>query len=584
MAIPTNDKGRLSNERKFVQTPLDRAGSALRPVLIWGTFIGLLITVLSFAAPLFMMNVYERVLSSRNETTLVVLLAVAIFAMLIHAFLDAMRADLLRRAAVQFDRSISGEAFDAIQKAIAKRPMDRSLPTLRDADTIRDFLAGPGLPGLMDAVWFPLFLVVTYILHPMFMVVVLVTGALVAVLTIATSRVSAEPIREGQKAQSLASLRAQSAFQNYEAVQSMGMRGAVRRIWQEAHEAALGWMVIADDRTTIVRTLSAFVRSVSGVSTIALAAFLVLHRELNSGHIFAASIIVGLATAPLQRVISQWKSIGIARESHRRLQQLFSETAAAVPKMQLPSPRGDLSVEAVVVTPPGQGIEAMILRNITFDVPAGSVLAIIGPSGCGKSSLLRVLLNVWRPFAGEVRIDGTAIHHWDEDELGRWIGYLPQNVELFPGTIEENISRFTRVGHENVIAAAEAAGVHELIQKLPNGYNTEIGEQGGLLSGGQRQRIGLARALFGNPSLVILDEPNANLDAVGEERLVAAMLRLKQAGKTVVFVTHKVSLVSAADYVAVLGNGTLSNFGTRAEVMQRVAQPRVIQGRIGVNS
>ncbi len=553
----------------------------LRPVLLWGTFIGLIITALSFMGPLFMINVYERVLQSRNETTLVVLLAVTIFAILAQSFLEASRANLLRRAAVQLDRRISNEAFDAIQRAIVKRPMDQSIATLQDTETVRAFVAGPTLVGLMDAVWFPVFLIVTYILHPLFAVVALITGVLVGGLTVLTSKVTTIPLQEASKAELMATRRANAAFQNYEAVHSMGMRGPMRRLWSGLHEAALGWSVVADDRSTVARTLSSFVRQVSGTSTIALAAFLVLHRELNPGQIFAASIIVGMATAPLQRVITQWKSIGQAREARDRLQALFIAAATTGPKMKLPKPRGAVSLEAVAVVPPGKGVDSIILRNVSFDIPAGSVLALIGPSGCGKSSLLRVLLNVWKPFAGEVRIDGTAVENWDEDDLSRWIGYLPQNVELFPGTIEQNIARFTDASHDEVIAAAELAGVHDLIQKLPQGYNTEIGEYGSMLSGGQRQRVGLARAVFGEPSVVILDEPNSNLDAVGEERLVQAIASLKDAGKTVVFVTHKVSLVSAADYVAVLSNGTLSNFGSKAEVMQRIAQPRVIVNRLG---
>ncbi len=553
----------------------------LRPVLLWGTFIGLIITALSFMGPLFMINVYERVLQSRNETTLVVLLAVTIFAILAQSFLEASRANLLRRAAVQLDRRISNEAFDAIQRAIVKRPMDQSIATLRDTETVRAFVAGPTLAGLMDAVWFPVFIIVTYILHPLLAVVALVTGFLVGGLTILTSKVTTIPLQEASKAELMATRRANAAFQNYEAVHSMGMRGPMRRLWSGLHEAALGWSVVADDRSTVARTLSSFVRQVSGTSTIALAAFLVLHRELNPGQIFAASIIVGMATAPLQRVITQWKSIGQAREARDRLQALFIAAATTGPKMKLPKPRGEVSLEAVAVVPPGKGVDSIIVRNVSFDIPAGSVLALIGPSGCGKSSLLRVLLNVWKPFAGEVRIDGTAVENWDEDDLSRWIGYLPQNVELFPGTIEQNIARFTDASHDEVIAAAELAGVHDLIQKLPQGYNTEIGEYGSLLSGGQRQRVGLARAVFGEPSVIILDEPNSNLDAVGEERLVQAIASLKDAGKTVIFVTHKVSLVSAADYVAVLGNGTLSNFGSKAEVMQRIAQPRVIVNRLG---
>ncbi len=431
-----NDTDRQISGRapsKFIETPLDLATREVRPVLLWGVFIGLVMTVLGLMGPLFMINVYERVLQSRNETTLVVLLGITLFALLTQSFLEANRANLLRRAAVQFDRRISAEAFDAIQRAIIKRPMDRSIATVRDVSSVRDFIAGPALVGLMDAIWFPGFIIITYILHPVFAVVALVTGVIVGGLTILTSKITAAPLQEAFKADALATQRANSAFQNYEAVHSMGMRLPMRRLWSEGHEAALGWSVVADDRSTVARTLSGFVRQVSGNATIALAAFLVLHQQLNPGQIFAACMVVGMATAPLQRVIADWKAIGHTREAYNRLQALFVTSATVAVKMKLPKPDGTVLLESVAVVPPGKGVESLILRNVSFEIPAGSGLANIGPSGCGKSSLLRILINVWKPFAGEVRIDGTAVDDWDEDDLSSWIGYLPQNVELFLG-------------------------------------------------------------------------------------------------------------------------------------------------------
>ncbi len=563
----------------IVKTALDEAIGEVKPVLWWAVLFGLFITLLAFAGPLYMMNLYERVLNSRNETTLVMLTLVVVFALLIHAFLEATRADMMRRASVRFDRALSPPAFDAIQRAIVRRPMDSSLPTLRDIDTLRELIASPALTGLLDVIWFPLFLIACWILHPVFAVVVLVSAGLVGILTVITSRSTEEPIREAGKAQQLASRRAAAAFQNYEAVQSMGMRPAMRRGWQSVHEAALGWVVVADDRSVLFRTLTSFTRSISHTLTLGIAAFLVLHKEIGPGQIFAISIIVSKATQPLQQIVVNWKTIANARQAYARIQEMLVEIPSETTKMGLPRPQGELSASGLVVTAPGKGVDQIILRGISFQVPAGSVLAIIGPSASGKSSLLRVMLNVWKPFAGEFRLDGTEIRHWDDEDLGRYVGYLPQNIELFPGTVEENIARFTEAGHDAVLAAAQAAGAHEMIQQLPEGYNTQVGEQGVALSGGQRQRIGLARALFDDPSIVILDEPNANLDSVGEESLMAAIAKLRDMRKTVVFVTHKVGLVGAADYVLVLGNGTMKSFGGRAEVMQRIAQPRVIQAR-----
>lgn len=573
----TRMSGAPSGRDPVVGTVLDDAAAELRPVIGWAMAFGLMITLLAFIGPLYMMNVYERVIPSRNETTLVLLTLVVVFALLVHAFLEATRADMMRRASVRLDRAIAGPCFDAIQRAIVRRPMDATLPSLRDIDTIRDMVASATLTSLLDIVWFPIFLIACYLLHPAFAGLVLATGAIVAALTVLTSRLTSEPMRQAEKAQLLAGRRASAAFQNYEAVQSMGMRPAMRRNWQAVHEAALGWVVVADDRSVLARTLSGFARSLSQTATIGIAAFLVLHKELTPGHIFAVSIIVSRATQPLQQIVAQWKTLVAARAAHARMQAMLRETPAAASRMSLPEPAGELAAAGLVVTPPGKGVAQTILRGVSFRLPAGCVLAVIGPSASGKSSLLRVMLNVWAPFAGEFRLDGTEIRHWNDEELGRHIGFLPQGVELFPGTIAQNIARFTRAGHEAVIDAARRAGAHEMIQQLPEGYDTPVGEQGLGLSGGQRQRIGLARALFGDPAVVILDEPNANLDAAGEDGLMTAIAGLRASGRTVVFVTHKVGLVAAADYVLVLGDGTMKTYGARAEVMQRIARPRVVQ-------
>jgi ATP-binding cassette subfamily C protein len=571
--IPIPSKG---GPGPILGTALDTATDAVKPAIAWAVVFGLFITLLAFIGPLYMMNLYERVLSSRNETTLAMLTLVVIFALLILAFLEAIRADMMRRASVLFDHKLSGPTFDAIQRAIVRRPLDASLPTLRDLDSLRELIAGSALTSLLDLIWFPLFLIACLILHPVFAVLALVSAGVIAGLTFMTSRATSEPIKQAGKAQHLAARRASAAFQNFEAVQSMGMRPAMRRGWQSLHEAALGWQVVADDRSMLLRTLSGFSRSISQTATLAIAAFLVLHKDLSPGQIFAVSIIVGKATQPLQQIATQWKAIAQARQAYERIQAMLRDAQPEAKKMSLPRPRGELSALGLVVSAPGRGVDQIILRAVSFQVPAGGVLAIIGASASGKSSLLRVMLNVWKPLAGEFRLDGTDIRHWNDEALARYVGYLPQTIELFPGTVEQNIARFGETGHEAVIAAARRAGAHDMIQHLPEGYNTEIGEQGVALSGGQRQRIGLARALFGNPSIVLLDEPNANLDAQGEDNLMLALAMLREAGKTVVLVTHKIGLVAAADYVLVLGNGTVKSFGERAEILPGVTQPRAL--------
>ena len=581
MNAETKPKVAPIKARTSLWTVLDAAVAELRPAIGWALVFTLVITLLGFAGPLYMVNLYGRVLSSRNETTLVVLTLIVIFAMVIQAVMETLRADILRRASVMFDRTVAGDVFDAIQRGIVQRPMDPTSTTLRDVDTMRDFITGPGLSGLLALPFFPIFIVVCWIIHPAFVVLVLVTAGLVAVVNYFTSLATAEPVREASKAQQTAGQRAGTAFQNFESVHSMGMRPALRRSWLEMHDSVLSWNIVADDRSVTLRVVGAFVRRLGNTGVLALAGFLVLSNDLSPALIFAVSIIVGQATQPLQGLVGAWRGIVGTRQAFERVQALLRDTAAEPRKMQMRKPAGQLAVSDLVVAPPGKGVEGIVLRGINFEVPAGTILAVIGPSASGKSSLARALLGVWKPLHGTIRIDGTDIRNWNDEELGPSFGYLPQTVDLFPGTVAENIARFTEASHDDIIGAAERAGIHSMVQDLPQGYNTRIGDQGQGLSGGQRQRIGLARALFGRPAIVVLDEPNASLDAIGEEHLAKAIRQMREEKITVVFITHKVNIVSIADAVIVLGGGTMKDYGRYADVMQRIVQPSVVQLRPG---
>lgn len=425
------------------RTALDIATDTLQPAIIWAVALGFCITMLAFVGPLYVMNIYERVLGSRNETTLTMLTLVVVFALLILAVLEASRADMMRRASVAFDRKLAGPAFDAIQRACARRPLDASIPSLRDVEGLREFVASPLLTQLLDLLWFPLFLLACLILHPVFALLALVAALLVAGLSVLTTCRIDGPLREAGKAEQSAARRASAAFRNVEAVQAMGMGPATRRTWQAAHEAALGWLVVADDRSTTMRTLANFARALSQTVTLALAAYLVLHDELTPAQIFAVSIIVGRAMQPLQQVAGQWTTLANARETYRRLQALLREAAPGNVRMSLPHPAGRLSAQGLVVSAPGHGVDLIILRAVSFELPAGAVLAITGASASGKSSLLRVMLNIWTPLAGEFRLDGADIRHWNAQALSHHVGYLPQTVELFPGTVAQNIAHFS---------------------------------------------------------------------------------------------------------------------------------------------
>lgn len=527
---------------------------------VFSFFINLLMLVPS----LYMLQVYDRVLVSRNETTLAMLTLIILVFYALMAGLEWLRARVLVQAGLRMDACLNERVLSASFKA-SLRQRGSSGQAMSDLSSLRQFLSGNGLIAFFDAPWAPIFIIVIFLLHPLLGLVSLAGGILLLALTYVTEQATRQPLAEANAANIVAGQFANDSFRNAEVVEAMGMFPALRKRWYATHGKMLGLQAIASNRAGVISGVTRFTRVTVQSLILGAGALLVIEGKVTPGTMIAASILMGRALAPVELAIGAWKQLVSARSAYARLARLMVEIPADEAGMSLPAPKGEYRVEEVVAAAPGS--KAPILRGVSLMIPAGKVVGVIGPSGAGKSTLARLLVGVWQASAGKVRLDGVDVFTWNKEELGPHIGYLPQDVELFDGTVAENIARFGDVRSEEVIKAAQRAGVHEMILRLPDGYDTPIGVGGSVLSGGQRQRIGLARALYGDPSVIVLDEPNSNLDEAGELALVSAIDQLKAGNRTVVVITHRPSVLAAVDLLLVLRGGMVQAFGPRNEVL-----------------
>jgi PrtD family type I secretion system ABC transporter len=556
-------------------TPLNKALKVIRPAVIPAAIFSLFINLLALVSPLYMLQVYDRVLASRSHGTLLFLTLIAIFLFVVYGILEGLRSRVLIRGGARFENYLRGPLFTgSLDSALGGGGRTDAQP-FRDADNVREFFTGSAILAFFDAPWVPVFIFACFLLHPWFGWLALAGGLITLIIAVINEFTTKSGLARATQASIAAHNDASASLRNAEVMRAMGMAPGLQRRWAERRDNQIFWQAITSDRSSALVAGTKSFRQMVQVIILGSGAFLALKGELSAGGIIAASILVGRALAPIELAVGQWKSFTNARGAWGRLQALFRAAGAANERMSLPAPKGTLKVEQLVAAPPGH--KQAFLRGINFELQKGMTLAVVGPSAAGKSSLVRVLLGVWPVASGTVRLDGFDVTHWDPDELGPHIGYLPQDVELFAGTIAQNIARFREADHEAIIRAAEMAGVHEMIQQMPDGYDTQIGEGGQALSGGQRQRIGLARALFGVPALVVLDEPNANLDSAGETALTAAVRALKQQGSTVIFVTHKTNMLTLADKVLVMDQGMVRLFGDRDEVLAKIfGGPKVV--------
>ena len=552
------------------ETDLRQALRACRGAGLFLFGFSLSINVLSLASPLYMMQLYDRVVSSRSVDTLIMLTLIFAVAIAALVALDGLRGQVLNRLGVWLDDRLGPPVIAAgLRSALATTSAGRAGEALRDLATVRSFLAGPHTTPLMDAPWAPLFIGSLFLLHPLLGAIGLASGFILFSLAVLNEIVTKRPLQLASRAITSTTRTVEAAFRNAEAVEAMGMRRGVVRLWQRDAQAGKQAQQRAGDRAAIVQGMSKFTRLIVQSAIMGAGALLVIEDHASPGVMFGASFLIARALAPVENAIVTWKSVVAARLAYRRLQQLM-DGGRPVPKgMELPRPEGELVVERLVYVPPGS--DAPILRGISFALQPGEVMGLVGPSAAGKTTLARCIVGAWRPSSGHVRLDGADIAVWHAAGGSEHLGYLPQDVELFMGTVRENIARLGDGDPEAVISAANLAGLHNMIMRLPKGYDTDIGEDGLKISGGQRQRIGLARAIFGEPRLVVLDEPNSSLDSDGEAALIEAIAQLKARGTTVIVIAHRPSILQHADKVLVLRDGMVAAFGSRDEVIAKLS-------------
>ena len=557
------------------RSELGEALRACRNAFIGVGVMSCMINLLYLTGSLFMLEVYDRVLPSRSVPTLVGLIILAGFLYAAQGILDLIRGRILGRIGTSLDETLNARVFDIVVRLpLTAGGRSEGLQPLRDLDNVRGFLGGMGPGAFFDLPWLPFYLAICFAFHVLIGVTALVGAVILVTLTVMTEFLSRAPARQALGLAARRNDLAAASRRNAEVLVAMGMSGRLTRRWVEANQNYLDGNQRASDVSGGLGAAAKVMRMMLQSAVLAVGAYLVIHQEATAGIIIAGSILSARALAPVDLAIAHWKSFIAARQSWHRLTGLLESMPARATPTLLQTPSSRLSVEGVGIVPPGD--QRLIVQDVTFALTAGNGLGIIGPSGSGKSSLVRALVGVWQPVRGKVRIDGAALDQWSSDVLGRYIGYLPQDVELFSGSVAQNICRFDpEATSDGIIAAAKDAGVHEMIIKMREGYDTQVGEQGTALSAGQAQRVALARALYGDPFLIVLDEPNSNLDTEGDEALTRAIRGARERGAIVVVVAHRPIGIEAVDQLLVLKDGRVQAFGPKETVLGQVLQPRV---------
>lgn len=554
------------------RTELNEVLYSFRRMFYVAGIFSMFINILGLVPSIYMLQVYDRVIQSRNVTTLFMLTVIMIGLYVIMGMLEFARSRLLIRVGAQLDMKLNDRVFVASFEKNLRRAGVNAGQAMGDLTNIRQFLTGNGLFAFFDAPWAPFYLIVIFLFDFWIGVFATISALILFGLALFTERATRKPLAEAAMMSASANNYATNNLRNAEVIEAMGMLDNLKHRWLKRQMKFLALQNEASDKAAGISATTKAVRI--AVQSLALGggALLVIEGTMSPGGMIASSILLGKALAPIELAIATWKQFLSARTAHHRLEELLKDHPARQPGMKLPKPQGNLVVEGASVAAPGT--QTMILKQVGFGVMSGEIVGVIGPSASGKSTLARLLVGVWPTLGGKVRLDGVDVFTWRKDELGPSIGYLPQDIELFDGTIAENIARFGEVDAEKVVAAAKMAGVHEMILRFPKGYDTPIGEAGSVLSGGQRQRVGLARAIYGQPSLIVLDEPNSNLDDIGEAALVRALQELKRCGSTVIVITHRTSVLSAVDKLLVMVEGAVQAFGPRDQVLAMLHQKK----------
>ena len=531
------------------------------------------ISLASLTPTIFMLQLYERVMHSRNEMTLLFLVVIALGLLALWTALETVRLRMLQRMAVSLHNAIGKKLFEAINRRHDKFSSVARNAMLQDINVVREFVGGNLLVQLMDLCFAPLFVFVAFLFHPLLGATLLVLLVIIVGLTLVHQRLVRDPVRRAQAAAAHATDLGRSIIANAEPIRVMGMLPSLASRWHDRQSEMLGWQSAAWSRTGLIGEVLRFIRHAQGPIMMTVGILLFLEQQTGGGIIFAASVLSSRAIQPVDAVVSGWRTFWSVRLSAGRLETLLQEADTHdTERFALPRPAGPLVVSRATVVAPGR--TSTILNDVSLTADRGRILGVVGASGAGKSSLARLLVGIWRPARGAVALDGHDMAHWDQDDLGRWIGYVPQDVELLAGTIAENIGRFQQGGDDAVLDAVELAGIQDIIRGLPEGLNTKVGPDGHVLSGGQRQRIALARAVYGAPCLLVLDEPNSNLDSIGEESLAKTMAKMRERGAIVIIVTHRMTMINHCDDVLVMHSGTVHARGERDQIVARLSNNR----------
>ena len=542
-----------------------------RSAFLSAACFSLLINFLMITPSIYMLQVYDRVVTTGNKSTLAMLTIIVLVIFFTMAALEWVRSQILVRVSTRLETLLNQRLFQvAFKQALYSGGQRATTQPLDDLSGLRQFLTGNGLFAFFDAPWMPVYLALLFVFHPWYGWFSVLTAILLCLVAFATEKATTKTLSEANNLAIATRGRLGKNLRNAEVIESMGMLGNLRRFWMVGALNVLDLQAVASSRAGLLTALSKVIRMSSQSLILGLGAYLVIEREISPGLMIAGSILMGRALAPIDLMIGTWKAFGAARDQYERLNSILLQIPAEKDRMQLPDPQGRIQLENAIVVPPGSKVP--VIKGINLTIEKGDIVGIIGPSGAGKSTLARAILGIWPTSNGSIRMDSAEIFHWDREHLGGFVGYLPQDIELFEGTISENIARFGEIEADKVVEAAKMADVHDLILRLPEGYDTVIGDTGGALSGGQRQRIGLARALYGNPVLVVLDEPNSNLDEQGELALEKTLLQLKQKQTTVLIITHRNNILARVNKLLILKEGTLGVYGPKDQVIAYLQQ------------
>ncbi len=551
---------------------------SVKRYFIFAGVFSIAVNLLMLVPIIYMMQVYDRVIGSGSLSTLAMLTLIIVFLLIGMGGFEWVRSMILINASNRIELGLRERVYDAMFRRAMNNSGARNDTALRDLTGLRQFMTGNGLFAFFDAPWFPIYIGIMFLFHPWFGIAAIIAGIIMVALAVTNEKVTNKRLKDANSQANLVNYQVVSNLRNAEVIAAMGMIGDVRRSQQQRSNNVLGLQTDASKAGSAISASTKTFRITAQSLILGLGALLALRGQISPGMMIAGSLLLGRALAPIDLLVSTWKGFSVARAQYERLGELLEAVPENPETMSLPAPKGHLTVEQAVVTPPGA--RSPVIKGVSLELNPGETLGIVGPSASGKSSLARAILGIWPTISGRVRLDGADVAAWDRTELGPHIGYLPQDIELFDGSISENICRFGEVDSEKIVQAARLAGVHDLILRLPDGYDTVIGGSGGVLSGGQRQRIGLARALYGDPRLLVLDEPNSNLDDQGEKELVEALRRAKANGCTIVVITHRTMVLQCVDKILVLREGLVFAYGNRDQVLAQLAgkTPANVQG------